>query len=78
MEWVDGRRPRRKCATKITPSSSHYIGYVEEGETIEAIMKKFETLDEIMKKKTENEPKEKVKEEKEPEKEEEKKRTNAD
>ncbi|BDA48164.1 hypothetical protein COCOBI_11-4240 [Coccomyxa sp. Obi] len=45
-----GRRPRRRCAsTKAAmPSAIHYVGYVEEDETPEMIMKKFEELEKVM------------------------------
>ncbi len=44
-----GRRPRRRCAsTKAAmPSAIHYVGYVEEDETPEMIMKKFEELEKV-------------------------------
>jgi hypothetical protein len=52
----DERRPRRAAAknvnfyeTHAAPSSSHYVGYVEEDETPEMIMKKFEQLERIQK-----------------------------
>lgn len=46
---VEGRRPRRHCATKRTtaPSAVHYVGYVEDDETPEMIMKKFEELEKV-------------------------------
>jgi hypothetical protein len=43
------RRPRRRCvASKSSmPSAIHYVGYVEEDETPEMIMKKFEELEKV-------------------------------
>ena len=56
------RRPRRSAARKAMtrlqdlgevesnfsqPSMSHYVGYVEEGETVDMIMKKFQKLEEV-------------------------------
>jgi hypothetical protein len=43
------RRPKRRCvATKAqAPSAVHYVGYVEDAETPEMIMKKFEQLERI-------------------------------
>ena len=44
-------RPKRRCAQRLAhnlPSASHYVGYVEEDETPEMIMKKFEELDRVM------------------------------
>ena len=42
-------RPKRRCSSRAkfsaAPSAVHYVGYVEEDETPEAIMKKFEELD---------------------------------
>mmetsp|Transcript_54726 Transcript_54726/g.67128 ORF Transcript_54726/g.67128 Transcript_54726/m.67128 type:complete len:215 (+) Transcript_54726:85-729(+) len=40
------RRPSRKCKKKATKEvdASHYVGYVEDGETVDMIMKKFEEL----------------------------------
>ncbi|KAK9839357.1 hypothetical protein WJX84_007602 [Apatococcus fuscideae] len=44
------RRPKRRCARKqsVVPSAVHYVGYVEEDETPEMIMKKFEELERVM------------------------------
>lgn len=46
-----GSRPKRRCSTRnkaaAAPSAVHYVGYVEEDETPEAIMKKFEELDKV-------------------------------
>lgn len=46
-----GSRPRRRCSSRskqsAAPSAVHYVGYVEEDETPEAIMKKFEELDKV-------------------------------
>ena len=46
---ADSSRPkRRRAASKNTvPSAVHYLGYVEEDETPEAIMKKFEELEKV-------------------------------
>ncbi len=42
------RPKRRRAATRNTvPSAVHYLGYVEEDETPEAIMKKFEELEKV-------------------------------
>lgn len=43
---VRRNQPRRGCAAarNVVPSSVHYLGYVEEDETPEAIEKKFEEL----------------------------------
>ena len=47
-----GRRPKRSCArqTFAGPSEALYVGYVEDNETPEMIMKKFEALDKVKKK----------------------------
>ncbi|KAI7817663.1 hypothetical protein BC939DRAFT_415875 [Gamsiella multidivaricata] len=37
-------RPRRKPRKAVNINNAHYVGYVEENESIEAIMKKFEEL----------------------------------
>ena len=43
------RPKRRRAATRATvPSAVHYLGYVEEDETPEAIMKKFEELEKVL------------------------------
>ena len=48
-----GRRPRRAAAKNSAvgggnqPSALHYVGYVEEDETPEQIMAKFEQLEKI-------------------------------
>ncbi|EIE92517.1 hypothetical protein G6F46_009701 [Rhizopus delemar] len=44
-------RPKRKRrqTPKTKVSSAHYVGYVEDGESVEAIMKKFEELERIEK-----------------------------
>ena len=44
-----GRPKRRSARSKQTaaPSAVHYVGYVEEDETPEAIMKKFEELEKV-------------------------------
>ena len=39
-------RPRRSKSKISQPSASHYLGYVEDEETIESIMKKFEAMEE--------------------------------
>ena len=47
------RRPKRKASENVrtrrknAPSSVHYVGYVEDDESVEAIMKKFEIMEEI-------------------------------
>ena len=44
-------RPKRRCAQRQPqnlPIASHYVGYVEEDETPEMIMKKFEELERVM------------------------------
>lgn len=42
------RPKRRRAAARATvPSAVHYLGYVEEDETPEAIMKKFEELEKV-------------------------------
>lgn len=45
-------RPKRRCSSRskqsAAPSAVHYVGYVEEDETPEAIMKKFEELDKVI------------------------------
>lgn len=44
------RRPKRRCVTRkdLLPSAVHYVGYVEDAETPEMIMKKFEALERVM------------------------------
>ncbi|KAG2486878.1 hypothetical protein HYH03_014472 [Edaphochlamys debaryana] len=48
---MSDRRPKRRCvaAKSQVPSAIHYVGYVEDDETPEAIMKKFEELERIQK-----------------------------
>lgn len=43
------RRPKRRCVTtkSLVPSAVHYVGYVEDDETPEMIMRKFEELERI-------------------------------
>ena len=51
MEDVELPRPKRRCAQRTArnlPSATHYVGYVEEEETPEMIMKKFEELERVM------------------------------
>lgn len=48
----EGARPRRRCASRHAtarniPSAIHYVGYVEDDETPEMIMRKFEELERI-------------------------------
>ncbi len=45
----EGRRPKRRCVAvkEHVPSAIHYVGYVEDDETPEMIMKKFEELERI-------------------------------
>lgn len=42
-------RPKRLCASRqyAKPSAVHYVGYVEDEETPEMIMKKFEELERV-------------------------------
>ena len=44
-----GRRPKRRCVTARAnvPSAVHYVGYVEDEETPEMIMRKFEELNKV-------------------------------
>jgi hypothetical protein len=46
----DERRPKRRCAARklAVPSAAHYVGYVEDEETPEMIMRKFEELDRVV------------------------------
>ena len=50
-EGTAASRPKRRCSSRTkaaaAPSAVHYVGYVEEDETPEAIMKKFEELDRV-------------------------------
>ena len=51
-DTATGRRPRRAAAKAAAanatqPSAMHYVGYVEEDETPEQIMRKFEQLEKI-------------------------------
>lgn len=49
-EGEDAGRPKRRSARSkqaAAPSAVHYVGYVEEDETPEAIMKKFEELEKV-------------------------------
>ncbi|GAA5816561.1 hypothetical protein MFLAVUS_010091 [Mucor flavus] len=41
------KRKRRQATPKTRVSNAHYVGYVEDGESVEAIMKKFEELERI-------------------------------
>lgn len=42
------RRPKRRCTQrKNVPSTAHYVGYVEDNETPEMIMHKFEQLEAV-------------------------------
>lgn len=48
----EGARPRRRCTSRHAtnrnmPSAIHYVGYVEDDETPEMIMRKFEELERI-------------------------------
>jgi len=52
-ESARAKRRRVKPEDSLTPNPSLFVGYVEDGETIEMIMKKFEKLEEITKKKEE-------------------------
>ena len=41
-------RPKRHCAkTAARPNESHYIGYVDDEETTDAIMQKFAVMDKV-------------------------------
>lgn len=42
-----GRRPKRRCARRATANEALYVGYVEDNETPEMIMKKFEALEKV-------------------------------
>lgn len=46
----EGNRPRRHCVARkvAAPSAVHYVGYVEDEETPEMIMKKFEELEKVL------------------------------
>ena len=49
-DWEGTGRPKRRSARSkqtAAPSAVHYVGYVEEDETPEAIMKKFEELEKV-------------------------------
>lgn len=48
---MSDRRSKRRCVTvkSQVPSAIHYVGYVEDDETPEMIMKKFEELERIKK-----------------------------
>ena len=48
-EEASGRRPKRRCVASKTavPSAVHYVGYVEDDETPEMIMRKFEELNKV-------------------------------
>lgn len=47
-EKLDGLRPRRRMSRPSQlPSAAYYVGYVEEGETPQMIMKKFEELEKV-------------------------------
>ena len=40
------KRPKRRCVKKQEgPSGAHYVGYVEDEETPEAIMRKFAIME---------------------------------
>jgi hypothetical protein len=49
-DGIEGRRPKRRCVStkSALPSAIHYVGYVEEDETPEMIMKKFEELEKVV------------------------------
>ena len=49
FDHEEGRRLRSRRAgnTGAMPSAVHYVGYVEEDETPEMIMKKFEELEKV-------------------------------
>ena len=46
---ASGRRPKRRCVSSkaAVPSAVHYVGYVEDDETPEMIMRKFEELSKV-------------------------------
>ena len=48
-EEPSGRRPKRRCVASkaAVPSAVHYVGYVEDDETPEMIMRKFEELSKV-------------------------------
>ena len=46
-EGRDRPRRRRAAAWKMVPSALYCLGYVEGGETAEAIVRKFEELDKV-------------------------------
>lgn len=50
IEAGTGKRAKRLCVSRKTslPSATHYVGYVEDEETPEMIMKKFEELDRVV------------------------------
>jgi hypothetical protein len=45
-----GGRSKRRCVLRraAVPSAAHYVGYVEDGETPEMIMRKFEEMERIL------------------------------
>ena len=49
-EADEGARAKRRCVTRknAVPSAVHYVGYVEDEETPDMIMKKFEELERVM------------------------------
>ena len=64
------RRPRRRAASRSKlgsggplPSAVHYVGYVEDHETDEMIMKKFEALERVQRAAVEKKEEEKLEEE---------------
>ena len=42
-----GARPRRQAAAKPKPCQAYYMGYVEDEETPEAIMAKFQLMEQV-------------------------------
>ena len=48
-EDTAGRRSKRRCVTtkSAVPSAVHYVGYVEDDETPEMIMRKFDELNKV-------------------------------
>ena len=43
------KRPKRRCVKKQEgPSGAHYVGYVEDEETPEAIMAKFAFMEQVL------------------------------
>jgi hypothetical protein len=43
----EGRTRRRNQSSRKQPSAAHYVGYVDDEESVESILKKFEELEKI-------------------------------